>query len=57
MGKIKELLIDLQNEYGKELEDLPEGFDFDAYLSEKASVSENQEGQPDLFCQIVKSRK
>ncbi len=57
MGKIKELLIDLQNEYGKELEDLPEGFDFDAYLSEKASAPEKRGDQQDLFCQVVKSRK
>jgi hypothetical protein len=57
MGKIKELLIDLQNEYGQDLENLPEGFDFDAYLEEKSNEQEEQEGQLELFCQKVKSMK
>jgi len=49
MGRMKELFIELQNEYGQELEGLPEVFDAEKYLAEHAS----QEDQ--TFCQRIKS--
>lgn len=53
MGRIKELVIDLQNEYGYDLENLPEGFSMDDYLEMKArEISEARE----LFCNQVKSK-
>ena len=36
MGRIKDLIIQLQNEYGKELENMPEDFSMDDYLKLKA---------------------
>jgi hypothetical protein len=33
-----DLIIELMNEYGKDFEDLPEDFDNQAYLSEKAKT-------------------
>jgi hypothetical protein len=59
MGKIKELMIDLQNEYGKDLEDMPNGFDFEAYLEMRANEpsSGDDTGKETLFCHFVKSRK
>ena len=47
MGRMKDLYIDLQNEYGQNLEDLPEGFSMEEYV-EKA-MQEKQRDQ--LFCQ------
>jgi hypothetical protein len=41
MGAIKNLFIELQNEYGKDLEDLPQGFDMQKYLQEKANENGN----------------
>lgn len=51
MGRIKDLVIELQNEFGFDLENLPEGFSMDEYLEKRAS--EIEEGQ--LFCEKVKS--
>jgi len=48
MGRIKDLVIDLQNEYGYNLEYLPEGFDMDLYLKENSTEEE------ELFCQKIK---
>lgn len=48
MGRVKDLFIELQNEYGYDLEDLPEGFDAEKYLKEKAQEED------ELFCQKVK---
>jgi len=50
MGRIKDLVIDLQNEYGYDLENLPEGFSMDEYLEMKSKeISESKE----LFCQQI----
>ena len=49
MGRMKELFIEMQNEYGQELEGLPEGFDAEKYLAEYASQEEQ------TFCQKIKS--
>ena len=50
MGRVKDLFIELQNEYGYELEYLPEGFDTEKYMKEKA-----QEQEEELFCQKIKN--
>ena len=53
MGRIKDLVIDLQNEYGFDLENLPEGFSMDEYLEMKSKeISESKE----LFCQQINSK-
>ena len=53
MGRIKDLVIDLQNEYGHDLENLPEGFSMDEYLEMKSKeISESKE----LFCQQINSK-
>jgi hypothetical protein len=49
MGRIKDLVIELQNEYGYDLENLPEGFSMDEYLEMKS-----QEIETKLFCQTLK---
>ena len=49
MGRIKDLVIELQNEYGYDLENLPEGFSMDEYLETKS----NEIKEKELFCQIV----
>ena len=36
MGRIKDLVIELQNEYGFDLENMPNGFDMDEYLEMKS---------------------
>lgn len=53
MGRIKDLVIDLQNEYGYNLEDLPEGFDMDRYLEEKSKEQEQEK----LFCERFKESR
>lgn len=40
---MKDLLTDLMNEYGHDLENLPEDFDMDAYLKERASEKSRTE--------------
>ena len=73
MGRIKDLVIELQNEYGYDLENLPEGFSMDDYLQMKSleiktlSTSDINRDTlqfavkvpytEDLFCQQVKNRK
>lgn len=53
MGRIKDLVIELQNEYGYDLENLPEGFSMDEYLEMKSKeISESKE----LFCQQINSK-
>jgi hypothetical protein len=37
MGRIKDLVIELQNEYGVELENIPEDFSMEDYLKLIAS--------------------
>jgi hypothetical protein len=50
MGRIKDLVIELQNEYGYDLEFLPEEFSIQEYLEMKSK-------EPELFCQIAKKTK
>jgi hypothetical protein len=50
MGRIKDLVIELQNEYGYDLEFLPEEFSMQEYLEMKSK-------EPELFCQIAKKNK
>lgn len=42
MGRIKDLVIELQNEYGYDLENLPEDFSMDEYLEQKANEIQQQ---------------
>ena len=42
MGRIKDLVIELQNEYGVELENIPEDFSMEDYLKLKAGEIESQ---------------
>ena len=50
MARIKDLIIELQNEFGFDMEFLPEDFNMDEYLAKKAEEKE-------LFCQKVKLEK
>ncbi len=52
MARIKDLIIDLQNEYGYDMEFLPEDFNMDEYLAKRASEIEEE-----LFCQKIKKGK
>ncbi len=54
MGRMKDLFIDLQNDYGYNLEDLPEGYSTEEYIA--AAINE-KEAQEQLFCQQYKSSK
>lgn len=36
MGAIKEIMVELQNQYGYDLEYLPEDFDWDAHFKSKS---------------------
>jgi len=40
MGRIKDLVIELQNEFGYNMEDMPEDFNMDEYLSKRAQEVE-----------------
>jgi len=51
MGRIKDLVIELQNEFGFNMEDMPEDFNMDEYLAKRAQEVEVEQ----LFCQQVKS--
>jgi len=54
MGRIKDLVIDLQNEYGINMEFLPEDFNMDEYLYKKSlEISNDKE---ELFCKQLKSK-
>ena len=71
MGRIKDLVIELQNEFGFDMEFLPEDFNMDEYLAKKSgeikplSTSDINRDTlkfavkvpytEDLFCQQVKS--
>lgn len=44
MGAIKNLFIELQNEYGANLEFLPEDFDMQKYIQEKANEKSKNDG-------------
>ena len=55
MGRIKDLVIELQNEYGFDLENLPENFSVDEYLEMKSREKfERENAAPKLFCEKVK---
>lgn len=51
MGRVKDLVIELQNEYGNDLENLPEGFSMDEYLEMRSKEVK----QTELFCQTIKN--
>jgi len=59
MGRIKDLVIELQEQYGFDLENLPKGFSMDEYLEMKSKekfdiVVGNPPYQNDnLFCQTI----
>jgi len=57
MGRIKDLVIDLQNEYGYDLENLPEGFSMDEYLEMKSKevrdMSENIKSKSKIMKEIA----
>jgi hypothetical protein len=71
MGRIKDLVIELQNEFGFNMEDMPEDFNMDEYLAKRsgeikplATSDMNRDTlqfvgkvpyTEDLFCQQVKS--
>jgi hypothetical protein len=55
MGRIKDLVIELQNEFGFDMEFLPEDFNMDEYLAKKAQEVEVNYTE-DLFCNQVKSK-
>jgi hypothetical protein len=44
MGAIKNLFIELQNEYGMNLEFLPKDFDIQKYMQEKANEKIKNDG-------------
>ena len=73
MGRIKDLVIELQNEFGLDMEFLPEDFNMDEYLAKRtveikplATSDINRDTlqfavkvpyTEDLFCQQIKSKK
>ncbi len=42
MSRIKEIYLELQNIYGADLKEMPEDFDIDLYLKQKADELENK---------------
>ena len=62
MGRIKDLVIELQNEFGFDMEHMPEDFNVDEYLAKKAQEVEvnplptGVTHTEDLFCSQVKSK-
>jgi hypothetical protein len=54
MARIKDLIIDLQNEFGYDMEFLPEDFNMDEYLAKRAQEIVESE-QKELFCEKIKS--
>ena len=54
MGRIKDLVIELQNEFGFDMEFLPEDFNMDEYLSKKSKEKTNLD---QLFCDKVNNIK
>jgi len=51
---MKDLYIELQNEFGQNLEDLPEGFSMEEYVD---SYVNEKKAQERLFCQQYLERK
>ena len=54
MGRIKDLVIELQNEFGFDMEFLPEDFNMDEYLVKKSKEKTNLD---QLFCDKVNKLK
>ena len=54
MGRVKDLVIELQNEFGFDMEFLPEDFNMDEYLSKKSKEKTNLD---QLFCDKVNKIK
>ena len=54
MGRVKDLVIELQNEFGFDMEFLPEDFNMDEYLSKKSKEKTNLD---QLFCDKVNKLK
>ncbi len=54
MARIKDLIIDLQNEFGYDMEFLPEDFNMDEYLAKRSQEIVESE-QKELFCEKIKS--
>ena len=52
MGRIKDLVIELQNEFGYNMEEMPHDFNMDEYLEKKSSELEREP----LFCELIKSK-
>lgn len=44
MGAIKKIFVELQNEYGTNLEFLPEDFDMQKYMQEKNNEKSKKNG-------------
>ena len=53
MGRIKDLVIELQNEFGFDMEFLPEDFNMDEYLEKKSK----EKSLDQLFCDEVNKLK
>ena len=53
MGRIKDLVIELQNEFGFDMEFLPEDFNMDEYLEKKSK----EKSLDELFCDKVNKLK
>lgn len=54
MGRVKDLVIELQNEFGFDMEFLPEDFNMDEYLVKKSKEKTNLD---QLFCDKVNKLK
>ena len=53
MGRIKDLVIELQNEFGFDMEFLPEDFNMDEFLSKRSK----EKNLDELFCDKVNKLK
>lgn len=53
MGRVKDLVIELQNEFGFDMEFLPEDFNMDEYLEKKSK----EKSLDQLFCDEVNKLK
>lgn len=53
MGRIKDLVIELQNEFGFDMEFLPEDFNMDEFLAKRSK----EKSLDELFCEKVKLEK
>ena len=53
MGRIKDLVIELQNEFGFDMEFLPEDFNMDEFLAKRSK----EKSLDELFCEKVNKLK